>query len=121
MTRKWYLSTPVIALLFALWFFLFPPIVGIVLLMLRFKQEKGNRRIFNDTLTQLQEMKAFNESIGFERYEDVTRKVESVEQEISDLIIKEIPNAKSCWRKLRQNVTLFYRLPILQNQRLMQK
>lgn len=40
MNRKWYLQTWFIALLFALWFFIVPAIIGIILLIIQFKDDQ---------------------------------------------------------------------------------
>lgn len=86
MKRKWYLSTPVISLMFAFWFFILPLIVGIILLIFRLRQDKANQKSFDDICRQCQEMKDFNASVGFERYEDVTQKVNEVQNELDELI-----------------------------------
>ena len=86
MQQKWYLSTWIIAILFALWLFIIPPIIGIILLILRYKQDKRNKQRFLDIESEVQKMKDFNESIGFRRYEDVTKKVDDINSEIQSLI-----------------------------------
>ena len=86
MQKKWYLSTLLIALLFAAWFFIIPAVIGIILLVLRFKQNRKNDKAFKELEDELQQMKAFNESIGFHRYEDVTAKVSEINKEIQSLI-----------------------------------
>ena len=85
MKKKWYLSTPVIAILFALWQLIVPLIAGIVLLVLRFKQESENKKAFENVSNELQSMRDFNTAIGFERYEDVSQKVAELQQEITEL------------------------------------
>ena len=86
MQKKWYLSTWVIVIMFAAWIFIIPPIIGIVLAILRLKQEKKNELMFEEAQADLQKMKDFNESIGFHRYEDVTSKVEEINLEIQELL-----------------------------------
>lgn len=86
MQKKWYLSTLLIALLFAAWFFIIPAVIGIILLILRFKQDRNNDKAFKKLEDELQQMKTFNESIGFHRYEDVTAKVSEINKEIQSLI-----------------------------------
>lgn len=88
MKKKWYLSTIVIALMFALWIFLIPPIIGIVLLILRFRQNKANEEIFLATEKKLQEMDARNKSLGFYRYEDITQKVEEIQRTVDELTLQ---------------------------------
>lgn len=99
MKKKWYLSTPVIVILFSAWLFIVPPILGIVLAILRFKQERENKKAYSDALQEVQKMQDFNNSIGFSRYEDVTNEIarmttefetqkSSLQQEISDLTKK---------------------------------
>ena len=47
MEKKWYLSTFIIAVCFALWQLAIPPIIGIVLLILQNKQNKENQETYN--------------------------------------------------------------------------
>lgn len=100
MQKKWYLSTWIIALLFSLWIFIIPPIVGIVLSILRIKQEKNNKLLFEETANKVKQMEDFNNSIGFYRYEDVTQKVEEIQEEIHSLET----NKEAKQQELLQNV-----------------
>lgn len=84
MKKRWYLESWVIAIMFALWFVYFiPSIIGIVLLILRKKQDKFNLQLYETTEQKLNNMIAFNEQIGFKRYEDVTNKIAEIETDFS--------------------------------------
>lgn len=89
MKRKWYLQPWLIAIMFALWIFLIPPIIGIILLILYYKENKKITAFYTDKDKQLSDMIAFNEKIGFSRYEDVTNEIQTIrdnfEKEKSDL------------------------------------
>lgn len=99
MTKKWYLEPWIIAILFAFWWIYgIPLIIGIILLILRRKQEKGNNQLFQETNNKLQNMIQFNNEIGFQRYEDVTNEVARITKEFSDtkiILEKEIDNLEN--------------------------
>lgn len=99
MTKKWYLDPWIIAILFAFWWFYgIPLIIGIILLILRRKQEKGNNQLFQEMNNKLQNMIQFNNEIGFQRYEDVTNEVARITKEFSDtkiILEKEIDNLEN--------------------------
>lgn len=99
MTKKWYLEPWIIAILFAFWWIYgIPLIIGIILLILRRKQEKGNNQLFQETNNKLQNMIQFNNKIGFQRYEDVTNEVARITKEFSDtkiILEKEIDNLEN--------------------------
>lgn len=79
MKRKWYLEPWFIAILFALWWIYgIPAIVGIILLVLRRKQDKQNFEIYQKKEEELQNMISLNEQLGFKRYEDITNEVERI-------------------------------------------
>ncbi len=46
MKHKWYLSTWLICLLFAFWFFIIPAVIGLILLILKYKEDKKNKLFF---------------------------------------------------------------------------
>lgn len=98
MKNKWYLSTPIIALLFAFWFFIIPLIIGAVLLVLKIKQDKQNMTLYQETEDKLNELSALKEKIGFQRYEDVTAEIEKIRNDFIDEkanLQKEISNLQS--------------------------
>lgn len=83
MKRKWYLGTWIIAIMFALWIFLIPPIIGIILLILRTRQDKQNFELYKTKEKELNDMIQFNENIGFHRYEDITNEVNKIKSDFS--------------------------------------
>ena len=53
--EKWYYSPWIIGILFALWLFIIPPIVAIVLIFLRYKELKTAKKQWEDSgLSDLQ-------------------------------------------------------------------
>ena len=78
MNKKWYFEPWVIAIMFALWIFLIPPIIGIILLILRKRQDKQNLELYQTKEKELNDMISFNEQMGFKRYEDITNEVERI-------------------------------------------
>lgn len=84
MKNKWYLSTTVIALLFAFWFFIIPLIIGIVLLIKSTKQNKQNIASYQENENQLKKLSVLREKIGFQRYEDVTAEIETIREKFTD-------------------------------------
>ena len=50
--NKWYLSTWFIALLCAFWFLIIPPIIGIILLIIKAVNDKQQQKLFTQTLIQ---------------------------------------------------------------------
>ena len=84
MKNKWYLSTTVIALLFAFWFFIIPLIIGIVLLIKSTKKNKQNIASYQENENQLKKLSVLREKIGFQRYEDVTAEIETIREKFTD-------------------------------------
>lgn len=78
MKHKWYLQPWIIAIMFALWIFLIPPVIGIILLILYYKENKKITTFYANKDKQLSDMIAFNEKIGFSRYEDVTNEIQTI-------------------------------------------
>lgn len=89
MKHKWYLQPWIIAIMFALWIFLIPPVIGIILLILYYRENKKITAFYADKDKQFSDMVAFNEKIGFSRYEDVTNEIQAMrtnfEKEKADL------------------------------------
>lgn len=95
--KPWYLSTIFIAILFALWQLIVPPIIGVVLIILQWRdsrkqseamQFRADERIRiaqEDATRTVKQMQDVNESLGFKRYEDVTARVSSVREELDAL------------------------------------
>ncbi|MDY2725793.1 MAG: GIY-YIG nuclease family protein [Anaerostipes faecalis] len=83
MKKKWYFEPWVIAIMFALWIFLIPPIIGIILLILRKRQDKQNLELYQAKEKELNDMIQFNENIGFRRYEDVTNEINKIKSDFS--------------------------------------
>ncbi|MBS4534471.1 GIY-YIG nuclease family protein [Clostridium sp. D2Q-14] len=67
--KKWYLSTWIIALCFALWVLVAPPIIGIILLVLQSKESKSLEKWYTEKSKLL-------DDIGVTRYTDLTEKIE---------------------------------------------
>ena len=118
MKRKWYLQPWLIAIMFALWIFLIPPIIGIILLILYYKENKKITAFYTDKDKQLSDMIAFNEKIGFSRYEDVTNEIQTIrdnfEKEKSDLQ-QEIDSLRQ--NKEQEKEKILYQENILLNNR----
>ncbi|WP_243124069.1 DUF4041 domain-containing protein [Clostridium tyrobutyricum] len=55
--KRWYLKTWFIALMFALWFFIIPPIIGIILLVLKSKENKILQEEHMSLLEQMEKLK----------------------------------------------------------------
>lgn len=92
MEKKFYLQTWFIVLLIALWpiaiVFLpliISPIVGIILLILQHKSNAKDIIFLNQQTTSIENLKQRLSSIGAERYEEVTIKVEVANQELDYL------------------------------------
>lgn len=79
---KWYYSTPLIAVLFAFWFFIIPAIIGIVLLIL---QMKNRRQIMNDF--KLLDIENINKQIA-DKEKMVTDLEDKIKKLSADLEIK---------------------------------
>lgn len=56
MKQKWYLQTWLICLLFGMWFFIVPPIIGIFLLILKNKEDKKNASAFQQLFSDNQNL-----------------------------------------------------------------
>ena len=48
MKHKWYLSTWLICLLFAFWFFIIPAVIGLILLIMKYKEDKKDKLSFEE-------------------------------------------------------------------------
>ena len=98
MERKWFLETWFIAILFALWWLYgLPLLLGIVLLVLRRKQDRRNYTIYQETENKLQEALAKNEKIGLNKYEDVMKEIDQVRKNFvyeKELLQNEVDHLK---------------------------
>ncbi len=88
MTKKWYLSTGIIAIMFGAWILLIPPIIGIILIVLRHKQDKTNEMLYQENLQRLQVLEKKTKQLGFKRYEDVSAAVDNLKNELDELTNK---------------------------------
>ena len=73
--QKWYLSTWFIALLCACWFLIIPPIIGIILLIIKAVNDKKQKELFTQTFNQnnqlsqeYSEMKQTCDELGVTEY-----------------------------------------------------
>lgn len=80
--NKWYLSTWFIALLCSCWFFIFPPIIGIILLIIKFINDKKQQEQYDQTYSQnsqlLQEnanLKRAYDELGVTEYLETKQKL----------------------------------------------
>ena len=100
--NKWYLSTWFIALLCAFWFLIIPPIIGIILLIIKAVNDKQQQKLFTQTLIQnnqlLQEnseMRRTCDEIGTTEYIETKRMIEQMEQESAVKIASAESNANA--------------------------
>ncbi len=83
MNQKWYLKTWLICILFAFWWaYGVPLIIGIVLMLLKVKDDNNIRRVLSDNERLLKERETLLNEIGADRYVDVTNKISSMESQL---------------------------------------
>ncbi len=111
MKKKFYLQTWFIALLIALWpiaIVFFPlvisPIVGVILIILQHKSNTKDAIFLNQQTTSVENLKQRLSNIGAERYEEVTAKVETANQEL-DNISQQISIKNSSVQQLVAEIT----------------
>lgn len=99
--NKWYLSTWFIALLCASWIFIFPPIIGIIFLIIRTVNDKKQQVQLTQTYNQnnqlLQEnaeMKRQCDELGVSEYIETKNKLRQMEHESAARITKSENEAK---------------------------
>lgn len=97
--EQWFLQTWFISILFVLWMLIIPLIIGIVLILIQYLfRKKYNQNLLNvqneistkqnEIISQNRDLTKYKEkyeSLGFNRYEDVTRVIESKHNEIAQL------------------------------------
>lgn len=98
MKKRWYLETWVIAICFFFGIFGIPALIGGILIIFRYLQDKNNLKLFNETNQQvndlshknieleekIQNLLNRNEEIGISTYEEVSAKLEELRKEIQD-------------------------------------
>lgn len=96
--RKWYLKTWLISLMFALWFLIVPGIIGIILLFLKYKENKSIQEYDSSLLDQIDKLKKETLESKREELEKVNIEINTVKEKlkntnselnnISELLIK---------------------------------
>ena len=82
--EKWYYSPWIIGILFALWLFIIPPIVAIILIFLRYKELKAAKKHWEDSgLSNLQSIQTKKESLQNE-YQQLSDKKELINNELKE-------------------------------------
>ena len=66
--NKWYLSTWFIALLCACWFFIVPPIIGVILIIVKSVNDKKHLELFTQTINQNNQLSQENENMKRTKY-----------------------------------------------------
>lgn len=108
---KWYLSTWFIALLCACWFLIIPPIIGIILLIIKAVNDKKQKELFTQTFNQnnqlsqeYSEMKQTCDELGVTEYIETKKKIEQIEQESSTKIASAESEAKANLDSLNEEI-----------------
>lgn len=109
--NKWYLSTWFIALLCSCWFFIFPPIVGIILLIIKSINDKKQQEQYDQTYNQnsqlLQEnanMKQAYDELGVTEYLETKQKIEQMEKDSASKISNLENEAKTNLNLLNEEI-----------------
>lgn len=121
MKRRWYLGTGIIAICFFFGIFGIPALIGAVLIVLRYLQDKKNLQLCNQINQQtndltkknseleekVQNLLKYNEEIGLSTYEEVNKEIERIrtnfEQEKQNLI-SEIDNFKQTYESEKERL-----------------
>lgn len=108
---KWYLSTWFIALLCACWFLIIPPIIGIILLIIKAVNDKKQKELFTQTFNQnnqlsqeYSEMKQTCDELGVTEYIETKKKIEQIEQESAAKIASAESEAKANLDSLNEEI-----------------
>ena len=108
---KWYLSTWFIALLCACWFLIIPPIIGIILLIIKDVNDKKQKELFTQTFNQnnqlsqeYSEMKQTCDELGVTEYIETKKKIEQIEQESAAKIASAESEAKANLDSLNEEI-----------------
>lgn len=108
---KWYLSTWFIALLCACWFLIIPPIIGIILLIIKAVNDKKQKELFTQTFNQnnqlsqeYSEMKQTCDELGVTEYIETKKKIEQIEQESATKIASAESEAKANLDSLNEEI-----------------
>lgn len=87
--EKWYLNTWIIALLFSVWFFGFPLIIGVVLISLQRRQNAYAKFLYEDKIRslkkELEQERSKNEEYGIYSFEDAREKMDNIEYTVENL------------------------------------
>lgn len=109
--QKWYLSTWFIALLCACWFLIIPPIIGIILLIIKAVNDKKQKELFTQTFNQnnqlsqeYSEMKQTCDELGVTEYIETKKKIEQIEQESAAKITSAESEAKANLDSLNEEI-----------------
>ena len=109
--QKWYLSTWFIALLCACWFLIIPPIIGIILLIIKAVNDKKQKELFTQTFNQnnqlsqeYSEMKQTCDELGVTEYIETKKKIEQIEQESAAKIASSESEAKANLDSLNEEI-----------------
>lgn len=109
--NNWYLSTWFIALLCAFWFLIIPPIIGIILLIIKTKNDKKQIKLFTQACNQnsqlLQEnetMKKNCDELGVSEYIDTKKKIQQMEQASAAKIASAESNANATLTSLNSEI-----------------
>lgn len=109
--NKWYLSTWFIALLCSCWFFIFPSIVGIILLIIKSINDKKQQEQYDQTYNQnsqlLQEntnMKQAYDELGVTEYLETKQKIEQMEKDSASKISNLENEAKTNLNLLNEEI-----------------
>lgn len=109
--NKWYLSTWFIALLCACWFFIVPPIIGVILIIVKSVNDKKHLELFTQTINQNNQLSQENENmkrtcdeIGATEYTETKKKIEQMEQESAVKIASAESNANATLTLLNSEI-----------------
>ena len=121
MKRRWYLGTVLIAICFFFWFLGIPTIIGVILIVLRYLQDKKNMQLFDQVSQQtndlsqknaeleekLQNLLKHNEEIGLSTYNEVNEEIERLrsnfEQE-KQTLLSEIDSFKQTYESEKERL-----------------
>lgn len=96
MNQKWYLQTWFICLMFALWFFIIPGIIGIVLLVMQLLDNQKTEKEFSNLTINLE--------ISDNARKNLLSQVSSLENKLTELGAKDILEAKKKLEILEENI-----------------
>ncbi|WP_155594212.1 DUF4041 domain-containing protein [Clostridium tyrobutyricum] len=85
--KKWYLKTWFIALMFAFWFFIVPPIIGIILLVLKSKENKILQEEHMSLLEQIEKFKKESLETKQDDLDSINKEITSSEEKLKNIHI----------------------------------